>query len=412
MKQIQGSYIKGYVTIIVKGRMPELFFQQCVNNGISVWNVRREGKSSCSGNIKLTDIPQVKQLRREGDYKISFDKRRGYPFLFSRFLRRKEFVLSFIMSVLLILFMSNVIWKIEITGELPKEIEEKIATQLNEYGIHPGAFLFTIDAPGKIQQKLIDDIPELLWVGVHQKGTTYQLEGVEKIVVKKDEVSGPRNLVATKKGVIKKMYVSKGVPKVMVNDFVKPGQLLVSGTLNENTNEQGDTNKQEDEKEKPNPILVAADGEIVASTWYEVDVTIPLKKNYELLTGNQEKRYYIGINNFKLPIWGFASPEYKAIHQDNKETSLNFFKWTLPIKIIESTLSEKQYHELERSREEAIKDGIKQAKEELQLQLGPDAKITSEKVLHESIENGKVKLYLYITVEENIAKAQPINQGD
>lgn len=412
MKQIQGSYIKGYVTIIVKGRMPELFFQHCVNKGISVWNVKREGKSSCSGNVKLTDIPKVKQLRHEGNYKISFDKRRGYPFIFSRFFRRKEFVLSFIMSVLLILFMSNIIWKVEITGELPKEIEEKIAKQLNEYGIHPGAFLFTIDAPGKIQQKLIDDIPELLWVGVHQKGTTFQLEGVEKIIVKKDEVEGPRNLVATKKGVIKQMYVSKGLPKVMVNDFVKPGQILVSGTLNEVSNEQGNQDNKEDKDDKQNSILVAADGEVIASTWYEVDVTIPFKKNYELLTGNQEKRYYIGINKFKLPIWGFGSPEYEAIHRDSTETPLNFFKWKLPIKVIETTLSEKQYHELERTKEEAVKDGIKQAKEELQLQLGPDAKITSEKVLHESIENGKVKLYLYITVEENIAKAQPINQGD
>lgn len=412
MKQIQGSYIKGYVTIIVKGHLPELFFQQCVNHGISVWNVKREGKSSCSGNIKLSDIPQVKQLRREGDYKISFDKRRGYPFIFSRFVSRKEFVLSFFMSVLLILFMSNIIWKVEITGELPKEIEEKISKQLNEYGIHPGAFLFTIDAPGKIQQRLIDDIPELLWVGVHQKGTTYQLEGVEKIVVKKDEVQGPRNLVATKKGVIKQMYVSNGLPKVRVNDYVKPGQILVSGTLNENANESSNQEEPNDKKEKQKPILVAADGEIIASTWYEVDVTIPLKKDYELLTGNQEKRYFVGINKFKLPIWGFGSPEFEAIHYDNKETSLNFFKWKLPIKIIETTLSEKQYQELERTKEEAVKDGIKQAKEELQLQLGPDVKITSEKVLHESLENGKVKLYLHITVEENIARAQPINQGD
>src|SRR5690606_16596209 len=295
MKQIQGSFIKGYVRIVVTGIRPEMFFQECTDRGVTVWNIKREGRKTCSGNVKLPDIPKMRTIRREQNYKITFEQRRGYPFLFSRFFRRKEFVFSFIMSILLILFMSNIIWKVEITGQLPKEIEEKIEAQLNAYGIHAGAWIFTIDPPAKIQQKLTDDIPELLWVGVRQKGTTYQLEGVEKIVVQEDKVEGPRNLVATKKGIIKRMYVSKGVPQVEINDYVEPGKILVSGTLNEVTE-----NEDDDKKEKRKEIVVPAEGEIIASTWYEIDVTIPLKQNYELLTGQQEKKYYIGIKDFKF----------------------------------------------------------------------------------------------------------------
>ncbi|HAM81342.1 sporulation protein YqfD [Ornithinibacillus bavariensis] len=408
MKQIQGSFIRGFVTIVVSGHMPEMFFQECVRRGITVWNIKRENKKTCSGNVKLSDLREVKRIRREFQYKISFRERKGFPFLFSRFFRRKEFVLSFIASIFFILFMSNIIWKVEITGELPKEIEEKISKQLNKYGVHPGAWIFTLDPPGKIQQKLTEDIPELLWVGVHQKGTTYHLEGVEKIVVKEDKVEGPRNIVAAKKGVIKRMYVSKGLPIVSINDYVEPGKVLVSGILNEVDNSAGN----EDGKDKKKPVKVAAEGEIIASTWYEVDVTIPLKKNYELLTGKKEKKYFLGFNNFTFPVWGFGKPEFEAIHYDSNQTPIKFLKWELPIFIKETTLSEKQYHEIVRTHEEAVEAGIKQAKEELQLQLGPEAKIVSEKILHESVENGKVKLYLYMTVEENIAKAQPITQGD
>lgn len=407
MKQIQGSYFKGYVRIVVKGRLPDHFFQACANRGITVWNIKREGKDTCSGNVKLSDIARVKQLRREKKYKITFDERKGYPFIISRFIRRREFVLSLVMSILMILFMSNIIWKVEVTGDLPIEIEEKIAKQLDEYGIHPGAWIFTLDSPGIIQQKLTNDIPELLWVGVRQKGTTFQLEGVEKIVVKEEEIGGPRDLVATKKGVIKKMYVAKGLPKVEINDYVQPGQVLVSGTLNEVAQNQDD-----EEEKKSDSIVVPAEGEIIARTWYEMDVSIPLKQNYELVTGEQEKKYYLGIRDFKIPVWGFGTPEYEAVHYESIETPIKFIKWDLPFKIIETTLSEKQYHELERTKEQARKAGIEQAKEELQLQLGPEAKIVSEKVLHESVENGKVKLELYMTVEENIAKAQPITQGD
>src|SRR5690606_10507193 len=125
-----------------------------------------------------------------------------------------------------------VIWKVQVTG-VPKEVEDKIVAQLNEYGIHPGAWMLTIDSPKEIQQNLLNDIPELLWVGVDQRGTTISLEGVEKVVVKEDPPEHPRHLVATKKGVIKNMYVSQGVPKVSVNDFVERGDVLVSGILDD-----------------------------------------------------------------------------------------------------------------------------------------------------------------------------------
>jgi similar to stage IV sporulation protein len=56
MKQIQGSFITGYVTILVKGHSPELFFQQCVKRGILVWEVKKQSETTCQGNIKLRDV--------------------------------------------------------------------------------------------------------------------------------------------------------------------------------------------------------------------------------------------------------------------------------------------------------------------------------------------------------------------
>ncbi|MFD2046102.1 sporulation protein YqfD [Ornithinibacillus salinisoli] len=405
MKQIQGSFITGYVTIVVKGHMPELFFQDCINKGVMVWEIKRVDKQACSGNIKLQDINKIKKIKRGKNYKVSFVNKKGYPFILSRFFRRKEIFIGMVLSILFIFFLSNIVWKVEVTG-VPKDIEEKINKQLNNYGVHPGAWSFSVDKPGEIQRMLTDDIPELLWVGVHKKGTTFILEGVEKTIVEEEEVQGPRNLIATKKGVIKNMYVSKGLPKVEINDYVEPGDILVSGTLNE-------VETSDDEGEKKNKsIVVASEGEIIANTWYETEVTVPIQANYELLTGNHEKKYYLGFGDFHLPVWGFESPDYEHTHREDTENALYFFKWKLPISFIETTLSEKTYNAIERTKEEAIQAGIQQAKQELQLQLGQDAEIISEKVLHESVENGKVKLSLYITVEEDIAKAQPINQGD
>ena len=94
------------------------------------------------------------------------------------------------------------------------------------------------------------------------------------------------------------------------------------------------------------------------------------------------------------------------------ENPVYLLKWKLPIRIVESILSEKMYNSVKRTKEEAKNIGIIQAKRDLQLHLGPDAQILTEDVLHETIENGKVKLHLYITVEEEITKVESITQGD
>lgn len=94
------------------------------------------------------------------------------------------------------------------------------------------------------------------------------------------------------------------------------------------------------------------------------------------------------------------------------QLEINFLKWQLPIKFVDTILSEKVYFEGERTKEEAVEKGIAQARSELKLELGPEAQIVSEKVLHERIDRGKVELNIIFTVEENIALVQPINQGD
>lgn len=408
MKQIQGPFITGYVTIMVKGSMPELFFQRCVKRGILIWDIEKESQQVCKGNIRLQDVHLIKEIRRGTDYKISFIRKKGSPFLWRRFLRKRELVLGLILSVLLIFFLSNIIWEVKITG-VPKDIEKKIDKQLDAYGIHAGSWSLTLKPASVIQQKLVNDIPELLWVGVNKKGTTYFLEGVEKAIVKEKEVKGPRNLIATKKGVIKNMFVKKGLGKVHVHDYVEPGDLLVTGELDFDTENNP---KQEEDDKKANNKLIAAEGEVIAQTWYKVDVTVPLKANVEMLSGDSKKKYFLRFGEVKLPVWGFGDPDYQDIHKEETDNPIQFLKWKLPVHFVESTLNEQNFHQLKRTREEAVKIGLKQGENELQLRLGPDAKITSQKILHETTENGKVKITLFTTVEENIAKEEPITQGD
>lgn len=407
MKHIQGTTITGYVTVLVQGEQPELFFQSCINENIPTWDVKKLSSVKCKGNVRLSDVRKVRKLHRNTDYKVTFIDRKGYPFIWKRFLKRKEIIISIVISFFFIFFLSNIIWKVEIKG-VPTDLEEKMVKELNSYGIHSGTWIFSLDDPTVIQQKLMKDIPELLWIGIERKGTTFSLEGVEKIIVEEEKESGPQNLIATKKGVITSMYVSKGVSKVHIHDYVEPGDLLVSGVMQEEDKEE----EQEEEEDDANKEVVAAEGEVIAETWYESQVSVPLEGSYEMVTGEKDYKYYLSVGNVSIPIWGFFDPDYEEIHQETSTTPLYFFKWKLPFSVDKNTLNEMEYQNIKRNKKQAKKVGIKQAKNELQLRLGPDAEITSHKILHEDTENGKVKLNIYITVEEDITKPQSINQGD
>src|SRR5690625_1250344 len=133
MKHIQGSYLTGYVTLLVKGEQPELFFKACMDYGIIIWNIKKISSNECQGNIKLRDIKIIKQVNRATNFKLSFINKKGYPFIFKQFLKKKEVIFSFLISILLIVFLSNTLWKITIIG-VPTETKEKIQEKLIHYG--------------------------------------------------------------------------------------------------------------------------------------------------------------------------------------------------------------------------------------------------------------------------------------
>lgn len=406
MKYLQGTFVSGYVTMIIKGETPERFIQLCLQENIVFWNITSIQSDECVVTMKLKDVNKLRKLKRGKPYKIKFTKKSGYPFLASRLLKRKEFIIGICLSFILTIFLSNILWKITITG-VSQEMEQKIQEQLHSYGINRGSLTFSIDSSGIIQQSLTEDLPELLWIGVEKKGTTFEIEGIEKTIVSRNEIDGPRDLVATKKGIIKNIYVSKGLPKVSVNDYVEPGKILVSGNIKDKLEDEDDKDDMDDTGE-----FVAAEAEITAHTWYETTVKVPLLEKYELLTGKQKVKHHLQIGSLKIPIWGFGSSNYSLTHTDVERQPVYLLNWKLPFRITESTISEKTYEQVERNAEEAIQKGIEQARHDLKIQLGVGAKIISEKILHQSIRNGKVNLNLHIVVEEDIVKEVPINEGD
>src|SRR5699024_4948528 len=112
-------------------------------------------------------------------YELSFINKKGYLFFIQQLLKKKQIVTAFILSIITLLMLSNLIWTVKVQG-VSHEVEEKIIKQLSQQGIRTGSWSFSIQPLQTIQQNVLNEVPELLWLGIEKQGTSFHVEGVEK----------------------------------------------------------------------------------------------------------------------------------------------------------------------------------------------------------------------------------------
>ena len=400
MKQLKPLWLKGIVTIKVTGHYPERFFDLCSRHDITVWAIKKKSDLECVGDVYLTDIKNIRKLRRKTHYKILFLNRRGLPFFSQKLKKYKQLLISFGLAALFFLYLTQAIWFIDIKG-VPAEIEAEIRTSLNNYGVKRGKIKQLMDKPDQIQRQLLSDYANLLWIGVVADGVTYRLEVIPKKQPLEQVENNRTHLYAKKDGVISEMFVAKGRALVEVNDFVRKGQLLVTGELNPTESEDDQTSD-----------FVPVEADIFATTWYESEITVPLSGVYKVETGLSKRKFFLEFGSFKLPIWGFGSTDFALEQIEFSSHTFSIGNWQVPLSVVKQTLKEVEAIERERSEAEAVAIGIEQARKNLLSQLDEASSIITDNILHQSIDSGKVKLHVYFTVNENIVNTTGSIQGD
>ncbi|MEC1522929.1 sporulation protein YqfD [Neobacillus niacini] len=391
MKNQWIEFISGKVTVKVTGRGIERFLNVLIRNGLIVWNVKRHGTETITFTMRLQDALKIRRYARERECSITFLKRAGMPFLFKRLLKNSGFVGGALLFLLIIMFLSNVIWGIEIKGAKPAT-EYQIRKELDKMGVKIGKVQFFVDNVEGIQRKLTNNVGNLTWVGVELKGTTYHLQVVEKKEPEKPEQLAPRNLVAKKKAVIDSMYIETGQKMVDIHDHVEQGQLLVSGVIGR----EGQTEQ------------VAAVGEVWGETWYRSHVELPLETKFFVFNGQEKQKFSFVLGNLEIPIWGFGEPEFKEYETEKNVNKIHFLKWELPISIGNETLRAREETIRTYTEKEAEKNALELAKDKIKNGLDEEAIIKDQKILHKELKNGKVILDIHFKIIENIAVGQPI----
>ncbi len=138
---------------------------------------------------------------------------------------------SVIISILVVVYLSGIVWYIEISGNETVS-DAIILNALKKCNFYVGSQWKDADL-GKIEVNLQSKEPNISWVSVNRNGCVAYITVVESKAnnseITKEE--GYYNIIAKEDCIIENISVSKGTPVVNVGDTVKKGDLLVLGMI-------------------------------------------------------------------------------------------------------------------------------------------------------------------------------------
>lgn len=264
------NYLRGYVIIIIEGFFIEKFINICARRRIHLWDVRIQRERRVTAKVGIGGFRLIRPVARKTGCRVRLLKKRGLPFVFSKYRRRKAFFAGAVLFFVLINVLASFVWSIEITGN------EKLDTVFLENalaanGIKTGALKYRIDTRRTVDRMMLE-IGRLSWISINIKGTKVKVQVRERKDIPEIVPRHiPCDIVAQKDGIIRQVIAKEGIEAVAEGDTVKKGQVLISGRVP----------VKGDEKYR----LVHALGTVRARTWYEDEAPVMFTRTETLRTG-------------------------------------------------------------------------------------------------------------------------------
>lgn len=382
----------GYLKAEIKGEQAEQFLQRCAEIGIRMWQIRRKNKTTLECYLEMTKPDLLRKLLADSGCRIRILEKKGMAYTWKKVKRRMGVVAGLFFFLFILLVLSNMVWSIQIKGADPK-LEEQIRTILKEQHLYVGTLDFFVPDSGLLEDRLSAALTKVTWIGVSREGTSYNIDVVQKKYPKKKKAAGPRNLIAAKSAMIHQLFVEAGRPVVERNQYVRKGQLLVSGR----TGDDKSLN------------FVAAEGKITGETWYDSETVIPLSSRYTLYTDSTYLQHRLTFWGAALPLWGLNERPYRQFDKETIRRPVRFLLWDLPVSYVQTRYREKKIVKRNLTEREALKEADRTATGQLLHRLPSGAEIVSSEVISKEHVKGNLVVRSHHVVYENIARMQSID---
>lgn len=371
--------------IKITGKDVKRFIHNLHKMHINLLNIELE-KNSVLIKVSEEDYKKIKDIKTIYDIKVvkTYGIARVKEFIKKYFI----FLTCLSFGLLLILGLTNVIFEVEVIHN-NKELREIILEELEKEGISKYRLVVSYEKKEKIKENILKKYKnQIEWIEIERQGTRYEIKVEERKLKQEETTSDPSDVVAKKDGIIHKITSSQGEIVAKKDQYVKKGDVLISGTIHNKEEVVG---------------FVKAEGKVLAETWYTVTVELPYHYHEEKLLEENQKTLEIKWFNKTLNLFRFKN------YKDSKKEELYSLKNPLlPISI--SIFSEQKVKIIDKiyTKDNTILEANSIAKKRLKEKLDNNIEILYEKNLKITEEDSKIIVVMFYKVLENITSYQNI----
>lgn len=366
-----------YFWIEIKGKNPKRFLSKLLKLKINIADIKYE-KDKILLKVSYEDYKNIKQIKTI--YTIKIIKTSGKKKLLEQVIKYKIPLLTFIISVFFLLIISSFILFINIDTE-NKNIKKIIKENLQENNVTLYSKKKSYTKLKEITQNIKNNnLDNIEWIEIDQKGVVLTVKVIERLSNNTNANNNYKDIVASKNGYIKKIYSRKGEVLKNIDDYVKKGDIIISGNIFRN-------DKVVDR--------VKANGKVYAEVWYIVKLNDKLIHQEITPKAVGKQKLILKVNKKEIT---FLTIPKKVITENKK----NFFKndiFSLYLK------QEKNYQkETTKYKENDLTDILnKRAKNAINKNLKRDEYIIKQKTLKKYIKNGKMYIEVFFKTYEDIS---------
>ena len=379
-----------YIKVQVEGKNVNNYIKWMIKQKINIINLNIIKHNHLEVIINYKDYKQLSKYSKT--YKITIIKKYGNLKIIELLKNNLFIIIPIFLAIIFLYFLSNIIFFVDVIYN-DKDVVEKIKQELSKHGIEKYKLKKDYQYLNKVKEEILKNNKETLeWLEIVEEGTKYTVKLVERKKEEKNESFEYQSVATNKDAIITSIKAYSGEKIKEINDYVKKDEIIVSGVI-----------------EKPDGSLIytKANAKVYGEVWYKINIEYPHVYKEERVTGKNKEVYVINFLNKKFPIFPYSKyKEFKVVSKNIIENNI------LPI----AFTKEKQYEVILKEEiytyEEAISNAIEVSKKKLLENNNKIVEIKKVNILDKQAIGSKIKLNLFISVEEELTKIVEVKKDE
>ena len=271
---------------------------------ISAHNIRFYDELTARFSVSVKDSRRTITCLSDCGSKVVVENRRGAYFALKDLLARPVLALGIAIYILFVIYVPSRVFFVQVEGN-KLVAERQILEAAKVCGIEFGANRREVRSE-KVKNALLQEIPQLQWVGVNTYGCVAMITVRERDVEDKKTENGFKSIVASRDAIIRQITVIRGTQQCVPGQAVKAGQLLVSAYK-----DYGISLK-----------LTGAEAAIMGQTAYEIEGIAPSVVSKRTKEVARETKYSLVIGKKQINFYKDSGISHNRCVKMYKKTNL------------------------------------------------------------------------------------------